>query len=698
MVCLNLIFHILAEELNKININEEEINLKKNANFIIINEPTNFQIIFYRIFFNKTLMNLIALIINLFAILFYYDSLEGCVGTQIECLKVMTLAKFYTIFYQVMTSSFLVNIVLILGYFKKISLISIIYPLIAFFIFYLIDNGSDLAHHGRYNYFGFCIMLFCFFFFSLIIIYLIILFYKGKKALFFSIISFFVLLSLIIVTHLYNKISCNQWNIGLNKVELDENINDYSCKFVIPKKCYMNVLNNILDLSKYFEKTCNKVGNLEKQKEKLFKYIDKNNFKNTKKFGFPITTTKEFWLRTQKNIEHFSERVLTRMIDMDNINGNILKPEVYIDFSDKNKTSGKIIINLIKNDSLIKEREKIRKNSKSTFDNILFIYLDSLSRQHFKRKMKNLSSFIEKYMGDIQTNKGYSNGKSFQFLKYHTFAAFTQKNVQPMFYGEKMDPISSNGTSIIKYMKNQGYITGQSSNLCSKELFVTMNNCLNNVEFSDFDHENVAMFCDPNYYDRENPYPIMSGPFSIIRRCFYQKDTYDYVIEYGRQFWEIYRENKKFLRLAFIDAHEGTAEVVKYLDEPIYNFLIYLLNKNLLKNTAIIFASDHGNGMPGIYNIINSGDYIYENVLGFLAVILYDFKDENKINNLNKNQQIFVSPYDIHDTLVDIIYDSETKEIMSRYGDSLFRKMNSKERNCLKYSELSKEDCRCINY
>lgn len=313
--------------------------------------------------------------------------------------------------------------------------------------------------------------------------------------------------------------------------------------------------------------------------------------------------------------------------------------------------------------------------------------------------MKYLSSFIEQYL-DIDKNKNNenSNFKSYQFLKYHTFAAFTQKNVQPMFYGEKMDPTSSNGTSLIKYMKKQGYITGQSTNLCSKELFVTMNNCLNEVEFSDFDHENVAMFCDPSYYDRTNPYPVFSGPFSIIRRCLYQKDTYEYVLEYGKQFWETYSENKKFLRLSFIDAHEGTGEVIKYLDKPLYDFLMNLLNQNLLKNTAIIIASDHGNGMPGIYYIINSGDYMYENVLGFLAIILYDYKDENEIKNLEKNQQILVSPYDIHDTLVDIIYNGKNKDIMSRNGQSLFSEINSMERTCEKYSELSPELCRCIKY
>ena len=642
-------------------------------------------------------MDIIVLLINIYSLYLYYQSLEGCVGTQIECLKIMTINKFYQILNEVLRSSFYLNIVLLLGFFKKISLISVIYPLITYFFIYLIDNGTDLAHHGKYNFYGYLACVIFYFCISLCIIYIFFLFKKGKKKLFFSIISSILFLFLIIFIYLNSKSSCANWNKGLNNVKLDNDKEKYPCKFINPKKCYMNIFNNIFDISKYMENNCEKKETYE-QKKKFFKFIDMNLFKNTTKFGFPITTSKEFWLKTQKNIPHFSERVLSHIIDMDKIPNNIMKPEVYIDFSEKNPY-GKININIIKDNTLIEERKTLSKDKKTLFDNILFIYLDSISRQHFKRKMKYLSLFIEQFMNENQADKKIdTNFKSYQFLKYHTFAAFTQKNVQPMFYGEKMDPISSNGTSLIKYMKQQGYITGQSSNLCSKELFEAMNNCLNEVEFSDFDHENIAMFCDPNYYDRTNPYPIFSGPFSILKRCLYQKDTYEYVLEYGKQFWETYKENKKFLRLSFIDAHESTGEVVKYLDKPIYDFLMYLLDNNMLKNTAIIFASDHGNGMPGIYNLINSGDFLNENVIGFLAFVFSDFEDKNAINNLKKNEQIFITPYDIHDTLVDIIYNGENREVMSRNGESLFRNINSMERSCSKYSELTEDLCRCIKY
>ena len=58
-----------------------------------------------------------------------------------------------------------------------------------------------------------------------------------------------------------------------------------------------------------------------------------------------------------------------------------------------------------------------------------------------------------------------------------------------------------------------------------------------------------------------------------------------------------------------------------------------------------------------------------------------------------------VTPYDIHDTMVDMIYGYENLKIKSRYGKSLFRNINGMERNCDNYEELIKSDlCRCIKF
>lgn len=138
--------------------NEEKISLKinnkndkKEQKYIILKEPSFFEIFYYEIINNKTRMNLISLIINLLSFYLYYLSLEGCIGTQIDCLKIMTLDKFFDIFYLVLFSSFLSSFTLIFSFFNKISIFCMIYPFISYILFYFYDNGSDLAHHGLYN-------------------------------------------------------------------------------------------------------------------------------------------------------------------------------------------------------------------------------------------------------------------------------------------------------------------------------------------------------------------------------------------------------------------------------------------------------------------------------------------------------------------------------------------------------------------
>ena len=98
-----------------------------------------------------------------------------------------------------------------------------------------------------------------------------------------------------------------------------------------------------------------------------------------------------------------------------------------------------------------------------------------------------------------------------------------------------------------------------------------------------------------------------------------------------------YPENKKFLRISFIDAHEQSEEVIKYMDEPLARFLEDLFENNLLENTAVFFVSDHGNGMYGFYGDIKADDFLFERTLAFWFIILHGYNDEEGIDNLKEN-------------------------------------------------------------
>ena len=238
---------------------------------------------------------------------------------------------------------------------------------------------------------------------------------------------------------------------------------------------------------------------------------------------------------------------------------------------DKNNI-GTIHININKNETLSKERAEISKKSKTFFKNIIIIFIDAISRQHFLRSFPKTIKFLKNFT-QYKNNKGLN---TFEFLKYHTFRAYTHSNVIPMFFGKPYG--FGEGTNIIKKYKEKGYITGFSGSYGDKEVFDInmLDKTFAKLDYDSFDHENIAMYLDSNHLSK-------NLPNSITRRCLYQKDVYEYNFIYGNDFFDKYKNNKKLLRLYFLDGHEPTNHVVKYLKTPLYDYLENLYNKKYLQ-------------------------------------------------------------------------------------------------------------------
>ena len=495
------------------------------------------------------------------------------------------------------------------------------------------------------------------------------------------------------VIHIYSKVNkeCLTWGHGLNDIKLinDKQFDKYY--IVHPKKCWINMIDGILDVSRIIGENCDNFRGGERKE--LLKYL-KPSFNTSLNIGYPITTNYT-WLN-QSHFDRFFNNVMHDMIDLDKnkeiLKDNNLKPEIILHFDPITKL-GKIDISINKNQQLIDKRNTIynnlKMNKKPKYKDVLFLYIDAISRPEFIRSMKHTQKFLSKYYN--------SNSKTFyQMMKYQAFIFFTQQNTNPMFFGESM--FNSNGTSILKPIKKKGYITAHANNICTRALYDIEDNYTENVNFENFDHENIAMMCDPNFYNPENRFTPYMGPYSIRRRCLYGRDTFEYVLEYGKKFWETYENAHKFLKLSFQDAHEGTLEVVKYLDIVLAKFLEDFDKKDYLKNSAIFIVSDHGNNMIGVYNIFQVEDYVMEKTLASWFMLL------PKINGIDEkelsiNQQRYVTPYDIHDTLLDMFGYDEKDGYYSRMGQSVYKKINGLKRSCKTYSQdIIDIWCRCIDY
>ena len=664
------------ENLTKKQINEIPANKTKssqnNSNNINLKEEKKSN---QNSFFIKK--DILILFLSFLSFYFYNKSFKGCHGTQSYCLVTLSPSFFYLLGIYIMISSIISLYIIYQILQKNASFFHLIYYIpINSYLLYFVDNGSDLSHHGSYNKMIFYV-LFCAFFVLFIFFCLIKYIYRNYRIIFVSLTL--SLIWIIIYTNIKIRKNCDTWYNGLNGIKLENNPNFDKCKIVQPKKCWINLLDGIFDVSRILNEDCNNFRGGEKME--LLKYLP------------PLNYT---WLN-ESHFDRFFNNVMADIIPLDKYDINKIpkekKPEIILNF-DPITQMGQIDISINKNQELIKTRKKLYESlplkEKPKYSNILFLYIDAISRPEFIRSMKHTQNFLSKYY--------YNSSKYsfYQMLKYQNFIFFTQQNVNPMFFGESM--FNSNGTSILHHIKRKGYITGQANNICTRQLYDIEDNYTQNISYESFDHENIAMFCDPNFYNPENRFTPYMGPYSIRRRCLYGKDTFEYVLEYGQKFWETYLNEKKFLRLSFQDAHEGTLEVVKYLDKKLAEFLEFFWHKKYLEDTAIFLVSDHGNNMIGFYNILQVEDYVLEKTLGTWLMIL-----PKKINvdekNIEINQQRLVTPYDIHDTLLDMFGYKLNDKVYSRKGKSIFSEINGLERNCDFYKQdLLPLWCRCEDF
>lgn len=630
----------------------------------------------------------IILFLFVVSVILYIISLRGCQGTQTYCLVTLDPSFFYFLGVYLIFCTLIMDLFIIFLIKGKMNVLHFTYIIPTYvYLLYFYDKGSDLTHHGSYNK-----MLFYFFMVLLfILIGFVILIQKLISNKYYKL----LLITSILIGYLSFSIKqkvhngCSNWEYGINGVKVENDPTKDKCYIVKPQKCWINMIDGYLDVSRIISETCD---NFRKgERDELVKYLPER-LKDTYNFGYPITTNYT-WLN-ESHFDRFFNNVMNNMVDLDKNKKS--DSEILLKF-DPATQLGKIEIKIQKNETLIKERENIynslKPEERPKFNNFLFVYIDALSRPHFNRKMKHTISFLEKYFKKQDTSMD-----AFQFMKYHAFIYYTPPNISPMFYGESM--FNSNGTNLIRGMKERGFITAHSNNICSREMYDLEDLYTENLDFEDFDHENVAMFCDPNFHNYENPFTPYLGPYSIKRRCLYGKDTFDHVLDYGEEFWKTYKDQRKFLRVAFQDAHEGTGEVVSYLDKRLGKFLNNFYEKGYLDDTVVFFISDHGNNMIGVYNIFQVEDFVMEKTLAsWFALFPKKSITEEERRSIEYNQQIMVTPYDIHETMLDMFGFKTANKYSSRFGKTVLKRINGLERNCETYEQdLLDEWCRCIDY
>ena len=654
----------------------------KSYNFI--SKSNNFQKI-------KILKNsikyLFVFVVFVVIYLFYILSLEGCIEGLENCsLKINWIELKIK---EEIISCVLLEIMLQLMFLKIISKKNLIHIVIILIIFVLYSHGLNFLDHGYYNFFFYLVILFISTILFIPIDFFIICCENKTYSTRLIIIYILLLLFFYLFLSSLGK-NCDDWPKGLNNTYIENNKSKYGCQIKIPKLCLYKTFEYIQDYSKLIGKNCKNYKKVKNERDIILKlsyssYINKT----TKHIGYPLLNKYPKNLLDSKNLEKkLTKFFLNNLVDMDNkeILNKYYKekmPEVEIDFS--NIKESKLVINLHFNETLSKERKLLEKNVEPYSDNILILYLDSLSRVNALRQLKKTTKLFEKFMpykGSFHKKYSSENFHSFQFFKYYSFLGYTTINYPFLFYGQNCT--SFNKSIITKFFKKNGFVTSEAIDFCGIDNIRTFHNF---TEEDIYDH--ILPLCDPN-----------NDHYSLNTiRCLYGKKNLEYLIEYTKQFWQKYINNRKYSIIFTNHPHEGTLTVVKYLDDIISKFLINLFNHHLLKNTTIILLSDHGTGMPSIY--YSTDFFKIEKNLPILLILINDRKNisyEEQYKHIYENQQNFITSFDIFNTLGNIIYGDKYKAIedfsqnnntcKSPYGISLFDKINSKQRHPKKYKYL----------
>ena len=575
-------------------------------------------------------------------------------------------------------SCFLTIVLLELILLKKISSLHLIHFTIIFFLFYSYSNGIDFDDHGYYNIKYFFVIIIPII--SILHLLILLLSIKNKKLFILIILSFLIFL-LSVRNIMNNFISCLDWEKGLNNSFIDNDKNKYDCIVQIPKYCPYKIGKYFLDRDRF--SSCSKT--IWNPKELILiksssPYINKN----TSHIGFPLTNRDEKYFFDIEPIT-FINRVFENLIDMNNISlYNLLndsKPEISVDFSENE--NGKLNINLNFNKTLSDERKNLERFNVPYSNNILILFIDSVSRAHSIRQLKKTMSFFERF----SSFKGYGDSKfhgenfhSFQFFKYHSHKYYTSGNYPILFYGRHRNETNK---YITFYLKRNGFITGYTADVCFNDFTRTFHN----FSFDDiYDHQ--YLICDPNY----------SNDRSKLN-CFYNKIHVEYMLEYINQFWRKYKNNRKFSLILTNFAHENTLEKLKYIDGIIYNYFNRLFNENLLKDTSVFLLSDHGVAVPSIYYL--NDFFQFEKVLPMFYLLVNDRKNQSyqsQYKYIYQNQQTFITGFDIYNTIIHFIYGDKfgtntTEEIVSSFGKSLLTEIEPKKRSPKNYISMDKYVC-----
>ncbi|XP_071091028.1 uncharacterized protein [Haliotis cracherodii] len=301
--------------------------------------------------------------------------------------------------------------------------------------------------------------------------------------------------------------------------------------------------------------------------------------------------------------------------------------------------------------------------------NVVMIGVDSMSRLNFMRQMPLSRTYL------------LENLEAIEMLGYTKVADNTFLNIVPLTTGKFVAELPWNRSMSRKPFDGYNFIWKNFSNCGYRTLYAEDAPTLNAFTlFKGGFHIPPA-----DYYNRAFSFAMErdGSVWNNDHKCVGDRMEADIVLKYAEDFSILYRDKPHFgfsflTRLSHDDVNDAGAA-----DDPHFRFLQRIHKSGLLEKTILIYFSDHGSRIGHIRNTFVGRLEERLPIMFFVFPQWFKKKYPNVIENMKTNSRRLTTPFDVYETLKDILYfDGNVKQAsVTDRGISLFSEV-PRDRSC----------------
>ncbi|XP_032229023.2 uncharacterized protein LOC5504802 [Nematostella vectensis] len=304
--------------------------------------------------------------------------------------------------------------------------------------------------------------------------------------------------------------------------------------------------------------------------------------------------------------------------------------------------------------------------------NIMMMTLDSTSAVHFERMLPKTYDFLSQEFG------------SYVFKGFSVVGDGTAPYMSAVLTGRPWDENTKQWSEPDGTVDRWPFVFKK----FEKKGFVTM--------FSeDFSHLGAFNYFANGF--KEPPSDHFGRPFWLATSglCCGGQPQVRLQFNYLKSFIQAYPGRRKFGYTFLCDIGHRRVNTLSAADLEFLTFLKTAKEENLFNETLLIINSDHGPRF-GEIRFTNQGKM--EERMPFLSVYIPEWfkkKFPKLAENLQRNTNVIISPYDLHATFLDLM-DFPSNTTSNTYGTSLLRKL-ALNRTCAD-AHIDEQWCPCLTW